>query len=267
MSVNKPTQMRGASRNISPMARLSLLALVRKHFKSVCLGCGIAVVLLGVYQSTAFIFARPIERLVVVGDYDHVDVAALKLRLLPRISSGFVTTNLEEIREELESFPWIYRVNIKRRWPSTIEIDLIEQRPLAKWGETGYLNHEGQFFAVNQESRFNLLPLLKGPEGSEIQMMRYYQMFAALLEPSGFGIYGLTLDARHQVSLVLDNGLELFLGSHEALYRLNRFLRLWTQKLSDKSISSIDLRYEFGAAVRFLDQSLAKGRVLKRGEG
>ena len=45
--------------------------------------------------------------------------------------------------------PWIYKVNTRRRWPAEIEVVLVEQRPLARWGDTGYLNHQGHFFAAD----------------------------------------------------------------------------------------------------------------------
>ena len=71
----------------------------------------------------------------------------------------------------------MYRVNTRRRWPAEIEVTLTEQRPLARWGEGGYLNHEGEFCG-DPDPLYQDLPLLIGPDGAEASLMRRYQTLA-----------------------------------------------------------------------------------------
>ena len=220
-----------------------------------------------VWMGSAALIARPVEKLTIIGEVAHVDVVALQAKLAPRLAGGFLATDLQAVRDELEASSWIYRVNTRRRWPAEIEIQLIEQRPLARWGQTGYLNHEGQYFVAEPIKEFDHLPLLHGPAGSEATLMRQYQTFAERLEAQDLGVNQLHQDELGQITLTLDNGLVLKLGAQSALQRLGRFQRLWDETLPTRSVATIDLRYEFGAAVAFAEQGLAMKTAQKGGEG
>lgn len=221
----------------------------------------------GVWLGSTTLLARPVEKMTIIGEVAHIDVAVLQAKLAPRVASGFLATDLQALRHELEASPWIYRVNTRRRWPAEIEIQLIEQRPVARWGQIGYLNHEGEFFVAEPIKEFDHLPLLHGPAGSEAALMRQYQTFAARLEAQGLGVHQLNQDVLGQITLVLDNDLVLKLGAHSALQRLGRFQKLWEETLPTRSVAAIDLRYEFGAAVAFMEQGLAMKTAQKGGEG
>ena len=117
----------------------------------------------GLYQGGSSLSSQQVEQLTVRGDAQHIDIEAIQARLAPRVAAGFLATDLTDLRRELESVPWVYRVNTRRRWPAEIEVTLVEQRPLAKWGEHGYLNHEGHYFAADRDPLYDYLPLLVGP--------------------------------------------------------------------------------------------------------
>ena len=147
----------------------------------------------------------------------------------------------------------MYRVNTRRRWPAEIEVTLTEQRPLARWGEGGYLNHEGEFFAANPDPLYQDLPLLIGPDGAEASLMRRYQTLAGLLEPTALLISELSLDPLGLVAVRFESGLSLLLGTKDISHRVARFKRLWEEELPAQAVAKVDLRYEHGAAVRFSD--------------
>ncbi len=91
---------------------------------------GVGLVSAGIYQGGTHLSAQQVERLTVMGDVQHIDIEAIQSRLAPRVAAGFLATDLTDLRHELESLPWIYRVNTRRRWPAEIEVTLTEQRPL-----------------------------------------------------------------------------------------------------------------------------------------
>ena len=66
-------------------------------------------------------------------------------QVAPYATGSFLTADLMTLRREIEKLPWVYRVTARRRWPAEIEVTLIEQQPLARWGTQGYLNHEGEY--------------------------------------------------------------------------------------------------------------------------
>jgi len=226
---------------------------LRKWINRSLLVLGTMLISAGLYRGTTMLGAHQVETLTILGDVHHIDPQAIQLRLAPRIAEGFFSADLRDLRQELESLPWVYQVNTRRRWPAEIEVYLIEQRPLARWGNSGYLNHEGQFFQVAHETRYDHLPLLNGPEGSETELMRRYQVLAALLEPDGLTIHAISLDTLGQVLIQLDEGPELMLGASEMAHRIRRFRQIWEAASPRAPIAKIDLRYEHGAAVSFAD--------------
>ncbi len=69
--------------------------------------------------------AQQVERLTVRGDVRHLDSDAIQARLAPRVAEGFMAADLISLRQDLESLPWVYRVNTRRRWPAEIEDGMI----------------------------------------------------------------------------------------------------------------------------------------------
>jgi hypothetical protein len=52
--------------------------------------------------------------------------------------------DLRDLRRELEALPWVYRAELRRRFPDTLEIRVVEQVPIARWGDGAFLNHEAR---------------------------------------------------------------------------------------------------------------------------
>ena len=88
-----------------------------------------------------------------------------------------------------------------------------------------------------------------------------------MLEPEQLVIHELSLDELGQVSVQLDNGLTLQLGSGEMLQRVTRFRELWRQKLAAQAVRQVDLRYEHGAAVTFGETRRSMQLTRVGGEG
>ena len=248
-------------------ASVATISPLRRWLNRTLLGLGLALVGAGLFQGGASLSAQRVERLTVLGDVRHIDAEAIQARLAPRVAEGFLAADLTDLRHELESLPWVYSVNTRRRWPAEIQVTLVEQRPMAQWGELGYLNHEGQFFPASRDPLYDDLPVLSGPQGAEVSLMRRYQMLAGLFEPTGLTIDKLSLDALGQVAVQFDSGLSLLLGAREISQRVARFRRLWEEALPAQAVAKVDLRYEYGAAVTFSDAGLAMRTAQNKGEG
>jgi cell division protein FtsQ len=102
---------------------------LRKWVNRVVLVLGTALVTGGLYTGGAALRSQQVETLSVMGEVHHIDINAIEARLAPRLSEGFLATDLSNLRQELESLPWVYKVNTRKRWPSKIEVHLVEQRP------------------------------------------------------------------------------------------------------------------------------------------
>jgi cell division protein FtsQ len=214
---------------------------------------GVGVVLVAVVKAALVLHAIPVERIAVTGKLEYTRKLALQEMVQPALAGGFLSADLQRIRAQLESLPWVYEARVKRQWPSTLEIHVVEQLPIARWGEYGFLNHEGQVFYSTAANDRDSLPLLSGPGGSEQELIANYQLLTEMLLPLGLAIAALAVDDRGQMRATLSGGIEVIFGEQELSERLERFVALFDASLAARrdEIERVDLRYESGIAVAF----------------
>jgi cell division protein FtsQ len=121
----------------------------------------------------------------------------------------FLMADLDALRRTLEQVPWVRRVEVRRLWPDRLEVALEEHVALARWGDAGLVNAQGERFAASTTAR---LPLLAGPPGSEREVARRYRRFSELLAPISESPQRVTLTSRHAWQVQLTSGLHLELG-------------------------------------------------------
>lgn len=245
---------RGAARHVASPDTPSLGQRLGLWFNRALVLAGVAAVLFAGLHGGRYLLSLEVERIAVTGKLDNVSVASIEALVAPQLASGFLAADLDDIRATLEAMPWIYIANVRRRWPNTLDIEVVEQRPIARWGERGFLNHEGERFVVQQSPRWHPLPQLSGPDGSEAALVRRYQNLESLLRGIGREVVRLTLDDVGQYSAELDTGIQVKFGADHFVSRARRFVGLYSKQLANAQVASVDLRYEHGAAVVFKPQ-------------
>lgn len=216
----------------------------------------LAAVLLLIERGISALYAQPVTHIAVAGKLDARHRDAVRDTVAMNIDGGLLALDLAALREELEQLPWIYRATLRREFPGTLRISVIEQLPIARWGDSAFLNHEARIIEVADEQRWETLPMIRGQDGSQARLMNQYQRFLELLRPLELSIRSLEEDAFGQLSAELDNGIELQLGSRDFSDRVDDFLLLWRRELRDggRRVLSVDMRYADGAAVAVDDE-------------
>jgi cell division protein FtsQ len=214
---------------------------------------GGGVVLVAGLQALVALQSIPVEQITVTGKLEYTRAEEVQELVQPVLVGGFLSADLVLIRQQLESMPWIYRATVRRRWPSSLEINVVEQLPIARWGDSGFLNHQAQFFQTRNEGNWGALPLLVGPDGTARQLMASYQRLEELLAPLRLEVIELSLDDRGQLQAILQGGTKLYLGGDYFVERVQRLLALYRNELSSRAaqVARVDLRYESGLAVAF----------------
>jgi cell division protein FtsQ len=223
-----------------------------KRVGRMLLGTGVVLMMMALVGAAAWrLLELPVERVMVTGELRHVSREHLVSRVNDSLQGGFLWVDLQTIRRSLEQLPWVYRVVVKRHWPNSLEIQVFEQLPIARWSDDAYLNHTGEVFRPAQLPSQQELPLLAGPAGSELQLMQYYQLLHDPLQTVGLRLNALAMDARGGLRAELDGGGELVFGRGEVAAKLRRFLHIYQSRLAhrDGRMRSVDLRYSHGAAV------------------
>ena len=214
---------------------------------------GIGVVLGAGLQAYMTLESIPVEQISVTGKLEHTQSEAVQAMVEPALVGGFLNADLDQMRSQLEELPWIYSATVRRRWPNALEIHVVEQLPIAHWGKEGFLNHEAAVFQSPNAGRWEGLPTLRGPEGTERELVARYQRLEELLAPVQQQVLVLEQDTRGQLVAELEGGIQLLLGNVEFVERVQRFVALYQRELGQRAgeVARVDLRYSTGAAVAF----------------
>lgn len=226
-------------------------------------GIGIAgLLVLGALIALALRFSTPafngpmLTILVVQGDLQHVSPVTVRDSVLPTVTGhGFFRIDMQAAQTAVQSLPWVAQATVRRSWPHTLYISLIEEVPVARWNDAGLLDAQGKVFMHGDIGAYAALPLLSGPEGSAQDVLADYNAFAALTRARGLTITQLTLDARGAASVQLSDGIEVRLGREAAQQRLERFGAVALPALGPQltSVAYVDMRYTNGFAVGWVN--------------
>ena len=196
---------------------------------------------------------RPVETVVVDGATRHIDKTVIANQVAAGINGRILELDLGVIQERLVEEPWINEVEVRRVWPPALQVNLIEEVPVARWGNRGLLNHQGDIFWPDKVDAYQALPELSGPSHETVRIMQQFRDLNSLFIRSGITLAGLELESRGAWTLHLNNGIKVVAGRDDLMPRLRRFIQVYETQLvnQQESIEEIDIRYTNGVAVKW----------------
>jgi cell division protein FtsQ len=219
-----------------------------KRIGSALIGSGAVV---GVALTLAFALNRPVRAVQVAGSFQRVQPLDVERVVRAKLTGGFVTANLAELQDAIESLPWVDHARVQRRWPDGLRVEVTEQVAAARWGETGLLNTRGELFVREAKYIPPELPKLAGPEGSEQRVADlYFQVYPKLFDV-GLRITSLRLDDRGAWEMDLANGATVRFGRRQLQERVERFVKVGAPVVAGRpnDIAYVDMRYSNGFSV------------------
>lgn len=248
-NTRKRNRRKAAPRGASRRWKISLPKIDWKRWGSVAaaLASLAAVVLL-----IRFALDQPIEKVAIEGRFQRVSPLDVEkaVRDVTR-EQGLVAVDLEEVGAAVRRLPWVDTAAVRRSWPRGIAVFVIEQVPVARWGETGLLNTRGEMFVNDARHVPPELPELIGPPGTERDVTERYLAVQGRLVEAGMRLSSARLDPRGAWEFKLDNGVTLRLGRRQVDERFDRFMNAASRLVAVRAadIDYIDLRYTNGFAV------------------
>jgi cell division protein FtsQ len=209
----------------------------------------------------------PVRQVVFAEALPHTTRAEIE-EILPSVLKGnFFSLNLETVRRALEQLPWARKVEVRRVWPSRLEVKIEEHRPVARWGEVHgeLVNSYGEVFAaVSANQELLALPMLSGPPGTAAEVLKRYAELRGSFQTIGERPVQVTLSPRLAWQLRLEHGMLLELGREQTKspidMRLQRFIEVYPETIGKLATTPkvVDLRYPNGYAIRVAGE--AKGK-------
>lgn len=230
-----------------------------------------------------------IQELRISADFSNLSPEEVRHEVLTQIRNNYFAVDLKRIENAVRELPWVDKVSVRRQWPGAIHVRLIEQVPVARWGEQEFLNERSEVFRVTRAPAYlNNLPLIHGPAGTEKQLLDMFAQWKRILEEKQLALTSLHMSARY--SLQIEAGisraqqrilteqallrhfettgksvpvidwrmiapftLTLRLGKEDVEQRLRRFLAVYPDAFEDQllQVDKVDLRYPNGFAVEW----------------
>ncbi len=225
-----------------------------QHYGSLGFFILVVVLILGMFISVVQWMTDanrlPLANLVIQGDLTYLATDDVREAILQSGDLGsFMTQDVGGIQAAIESLPWVASASVRKQWPETLKVYLVEHEPLARWHDDALLNTYGEVF-VARAAELESLVRLEGPEGTSELVMSEWKAMESQLAVLGVSIEGLSLSSRRAWRVWLNNGIRLELGRRSINERLMRFITLYPElNSSDRAIEYVDLRYDTGAAV------------------
>ncbi len=194
-----------------------------------------------------------VQKVNITGDLRYTSKKQLTDALEPLVAPNIFLTDLNLIRSRLEAISSIYKVRVRRHWPYSLEINLIEQSPIARWGGSQLINNEGDIYECPGNSNDWIhLPRLDGLIGDAGEVIAIYRKIKEVLSRIDKEVVTLKMSELDQLEITLGGGTELFLNKENFLYGLRRFVsHISYLNVNDQEIERVDLRYENGFALVF----------------
>ena len=205
--------------------------------------------------------ALPIRYVRVEGELANLDTQGVRAVVNPLVHHGFLTLDLDAIERAVLDVAWVRSVRISRVWPDTVQLDIQEQKPVARWGNGSLITEGTDVFPVSgQMSDYEQLPNMQGPVGRKAEVLRLFSELNKKYRQQGISVTSLTLSERLATSIVLSDGLVVAFGNQDPLSATDRLL-FALPKLSKEyrtSLKSLDMRYPQGFAVTWKEPAATR---------
>ncbi len=210
----------------------------------------------GLADKVAHSAQRPVSKVSVEGDFHFVARDKVQHLLEQKITGNFVDIDLAEVKAAIEHNPWVEKVNIHRIWPDSLSVTILEQHPIARWGQKGFLNREGKLILSPLNGRLKHLPLLSGRDDKSGDVAKKYLEVSKVLSSSGLNVAGLDVDEKMSWTVTLKPAIKLVLGQENIQEKLKNFILVYEKQLKSimNTVELVDMRYENGIAVRWVGE-------------
>ncbi|MGO1246603.1 MAG: cell division protein FtsQ/DivIB [Oceanisphaera sp.] len=190
----------------------------------------------------------PVKNLIIQGEHRYLTQREIRQSIgsLPGVGN-FFALEVDQVQQQLQALPWVYQASVRKQWPDTVRVYLVEQQVAARWNQSALLNTQGDVFRATDPGL--ALVSLSGPDEASVSVLKEFQHVQTLLTPKGYDIAQVHLTPRRSWEVTLTSGVKLLLGREDIGARLQRFIDVYPGIEQRERVAYLDLRYDTGLAV------------------
>ncbi len=222
----------------------------------------LALTTLGRVISDASLF--PVKGVKIQGELRYVKRDAVIDLVATHAAGSFFTLDLNQIQFSIQELAWVRQAAVRRVWPNSLVLELLEREPVARWNKNQLIGTDGVMFSPPQLGQashdrdawvkyFDRLPALSGSPRRYQTVSAMHREFSLLFKRLNLQVTSLNENARRSVDLTLSNGLKLRLGRRDHQERLQRFISIYQRVIEPKiqGLKYVDLRYTNGLSIGY----------------
>ena len=221
------------------------------------------VVALGVaVPIAAGVVTLPVRSVQISGEFVRVSETDIERAVAPLLVSGLFRVDIEALRRAALAVPGVREATVRRVWPDSVEIFVIERVAIARWVSGGLLEVDGTHFsAMDGDEPAETLPLLAGPEGSEQRVLNLHIALDRILAPLGMVSVATELTPRGVLYATLEGGARLIMRPEAVASAAGSRARVLAKVMAGRlhEVERVDFRYPSGFAVRMRRDADAPG--------
>lgn len=186
------------------------------------------------------------------------DEKSLLNALEPYYGRPILAVDLQQVKDRVESVPWVRSASIRRQLPDTLWVRLDEFRPVARWMDGNrqvVVSDAGEVVRGAKAGAHRDLPLLFG-QGAPARVGELLRIVAA--EPAlGRRMTGARLVGERRWDVHLDGRVEVRLPAREPETAWRRLAAEERQSaVLGRAITAVDLRHPEWLTLRIADQAV-----------
>lgn len=210
------------------------------------------------YTRLTAINIRPIKHVSVEGEFAYTSKVFIQSLLAEKLINDFVDLKIKHLQSELKTDPWIENASVYRVWPDSLVVKIIEEKPIALWGDEGFINRFGSLIMTTKLDKIAHLPKLYGNAQKSDELVKHYLSASKIVATQGLGISEFSIDETNVWRIEIDNAFELLVGESRVSSKLENFLFVYSRQLKSKkdTIKHVDLRYSSGMAVSWRENNI-----------
>ena len=191
------------------------------------------------------------------GEFKNITPQQIEKVVWSEPRGNFFAADLFKLRKQLEASTWVNHADVRRSWPDTLAVNVIEHQVEMRWQLDRWVNSDGAIVELPGVQETDDTITLGGDETYSGLILNQARAWRGLLNARGLSLRALSMSQSHAWSMKIQANkdvapFDVFVGNAFPEERFLRFLEFYQQELMHQvqQLAYVDLRYPDGLAIK-----------------